>query len=76
MSQSKSDYKPAKLANGIEVLHLNIFPSHRGATGVCKTVRHWCFCVITKSGRRHTDQGHASKKAAMAYIEKHSPDWA
>lgn len=67
--------KPTTLANGIEVAHLNIYPSRQGATGVCKTVRHWCFCVILKNGKRHIDGGHGSKKAALAFIERFSPDW-
>jgi hypothetical protein len=66
---------PVTLNNGIKVAHLNIFPSRQGATGVCKTVRHWCFCVILENGKKHNDQGHASKKAARAFIERFSPNW-
>jgi hypothetical protein len=67
---------PAILSNGLKLAHLNIYPSRQGATGVCKSIRHWCFCVILENGRRHTDQGHTSKKAALAYIERFAPDWA
>jgi len=67
---------PTTLKCGVKVAHLNIFPSRQGATGVCKSVRHWCFCVILENGRRHTDQGHGSKKSALAYIERFAPDWA
>ncbi|NWD59253.1 hypothetical protein HX878_31585 [Pseudomonas veronii] len=67
--------KPATLDNGIKVAHLNIWPSRQGAAGVCKSVRHWCFCVILENGKRHVDGGHSSKKAARAYIERFSPVW-
>lgn len=69
-------YKPCVLPDGTKLQHLNIYPSRRGATGICKSVRHWCFCVITEKGNRHTDQGHASKKAALAYIQRYAKDWS
>lgn len=68
-------FTPVTLSNGLQVAHMNIYPSRQGATGVCKSVRHWCFCVILENGRRITDQGHSSKKSALAYIERFAPAW-
>lgn len=70
-----NNLKPTTLANGIEVAHFEVYPSRQGATGVCKSVRHWCFCVILKNGKRITDGGHESKKSAKAYVERFLPDW-
>lgn len=67
---------PATLKCGVRVAHLNIYPSRQGATGVCKSVRHWCFCVILEDGRRISDQGHGSKKSALAFVERFAPSWA
>jgi len=73
--EGKTMNKPTTLNNGIQVAHLEIYPSRRGATGMCKSVRHWCFCVILSNGKKHTDQGYASKKEAREFIERFSPDW-